>query len=162
MKFELPPKAQLTGEAPNRTLTITIYAPTPSVNKWTFAHWTKYRAIKKIWTQRIFLACALKPKTHFKRAEIKVLRYARRLLDPENAAAGVKPITDALVEYGILTDDSLKYLLAAPEVTQKKILGKGLVERSIITVIERETYDRQERSNDIIRRRESAPTENLG
>ena len=135
MKIELPPRGECEGEKPHRKITLTLFAPSPSVNSWTYAHWGKYYKAKKQWLTRIGLAIDSNM-FNLVGAEIHVERYAKRLIDQDNAVAGLKPIIDSLVRLGLLADDSAEYLRKAPTVEQIKV-SKNTIERTVINISER-------------------------
>lgn len=130
---ERQPEIKLEGEKPNRTVTLTLWKPTPSCNEWTYRHWRKYHSVKREWRDRIGLV--LNGKIELSKANIKVNRFGRRLLDYENAVAGLKPVTDALVYFGLLADDNPKCLPEAPTVVQTKV-SNGKDERTVLIIEE--------------------------
>lgn len=134
--FESPPTAVMTGAAPNRKIVILSFTATPSVNEWNGRHWSVYAKVKKQWLARLGLV--IKDSMRFQRAEITVIRYARRMLDAGNAADGMKPIVDALVDLHVLPNDTLKHLPTAPIVEQVQTARTSKWNYSVIRIQEKE------------------------
>ncbi len=133
MKQERAPTMQYLNAQGTKQLTLTLWKKSPSVNEWTYQHWRKYHRIKTEWRQRLGLV--LNGSIEFKQARIKAYRHGTHVLDYENAVAGMKPITDALVYWGLIKDDSPQYLPEAPEVTQMKV-SKRADERTVLIIEE--------------------------
>lgn len=133
MKTERPPTMQYMNAQGTKQLTLTLWKKSPSCNEWTYGHWKKYHRIKTEWRQRLGLV--LNGSIEFKQARIKAYRHGIHVLDYENAVAGLKPITDALVYWRLIQDDSPKYLPEAPKVEQTKV-SKRCDERTILIIEE--------------------------
>ncbi len=87
-----------------------------SLNKKLRSHRFKNHSENKSWDNLIcnqFLnwdTGAKLPKTPLKRAKISILRHAHRTLDYDGLVGSMKPVVDALVSAGVLSDDSWNVL----------------------------------------------------
>lgn len=70
--------------------------------------WTNHRE-NKSWDAYIRFHCSdLKPKKPLERAQVTMVRHSHRMLDFDGLVGSLKPVMDALVDAGILIDDSWK------------------------------------------------------
>lgn len=75
----------------------------PSLNKWQRMHWAQRSKIKEQWQ---WLIKQQKPIKHDASVSVTYTRVSTQPMDLDNAAASFKPIGDALVKGGIVSDDS--------------------------------------------------------
>lgn len=73
----------------------------PTVNQWTYKHWSAYARIKTSWYKLISLtlqATGYARMLHVEApyARVTIIRRGKRRLDPDNLVAGCKPILDIL------------------------------------------------------------------
>jgi len=77
-------------------------------NKW---HWAKRARETKDWRLLVRAACGLPGTGEVQgKHRVTITMYRKRLQDPDNATASVKPVLDALVAWGWLVDDSNEYV----------------------------------------------------
>jgi len=84
---------------------------TPSLNKYLRMHWTARRRLKERYGWELVAAGAHDPK-YAAREEYRLVRFMsfrKELLDYDNLVGGCKPLVDAMVDTGLLADDSPKY-----------------------------------------------------
>jgi Holliday junction resolvase RusA-like endonuclease len=75
------------------------------------SHWRTQRRETKDWVLMVRAACGLPQFGKVQgRCKVTITLYRKRLQDPDNAVASVKPVLDALVRNGWLVDDSAEYL----------------------------------------------------
>lgn len=97
--------------------------PTPSLNTMLRGHWSKNNRIRQdwLWLTRAAIRRAqiwIPPK--WAKARIRIERYGGRVLDADNFRGGTKFLTDALVQEGIIADDT-PAVIGEPEL--KQIVG---------------------------------------
>lgn len=98
--------------------------PTPSINVHYGHHWSKKHALRERWmwlVKRELRRQQIWVPPKWSKARIRIERYGPRMLDADNARAGMKPLIDRLVQEGIITDDNPS-VIGEPEV--KQIVGK--------------------------------------
>lgn len=82
-----------------------------SMNKKLRSHWRTQRRESKSWDLEVELATRnQKPKKPLTRAKITIIRHSWRMLDYDGLVGSMKPVVDAFVTAGILSDDSWKVL----------------------------------------------------
>ncbi len=88
-----------------------IPLPSPSLNKYAFAHWRVQYMDKQAWFSHLLVASrkAKATKATGKRS-VTVRRYGRRSLDVDNGYGGLKPILDGMRKLGLILDDDAKSL----------------------------------------------------
>jgi hypothetical protein len=75
------------------------------------SHWRAQRRETKDWALMVRAACGLPQCGQVQgKCKVTITLYRKRLQDPDNAVASVKPVVDALVRNGWLVDDSPEYL----------------------------------------------------
>jgi hypothetical protein len=78
---------------------------TPSQNEWDHMHWVEKYRLRNEWFQLVrYVAGVQSPKIAHKCA-VTFVRVSKRLLDPLNVPAALKPVLDAFVEFGHLRGD---------------------------------------------------------
>ncbi len=87
-------------------------------------HWAAQRRDGKSWREAL-LAAGRPPREPPARAVVRLTIHRRRLQDPDNQVASVKPILNALVARGWLVDDSADHV--DPHVEECKGLAVGTV-----------------------------------
>ena len=88
-------------------LDITLHSLPDSLNKGLRGHRMKYFAKNKKWDFLIFgMVRGKLPPSPLKRARISIVRHFWRTLDYDGLVGSMKPVVDALVDCGILSDDS--------------------------------------------------------
>lgn len=90
---------------------------TPSNNVLLRMHYMKRHQLSKTWLQEVTIAAVeskLGTLPPFVRKEerrtVIVISYRRRRLDPDNYAAGLQPLLNALKKRGLIWDDHEKYI----------------------------------------------------
>lgn len=88
-----------------------IPEPTPSLNEWQRMHWAARKKLQKRWGRMLhakWLASGgMQMLDRAKgRRRVTIERYGMRVLDPDNLAAGCKPVLDELRALGLLLDDT--------------------------------------------------------
>ena len=137
-KIEETPSSRLVGKDGERTLEITVHAPSPSANQWVYKHWRAYHSIKKAWLDRLTIATIqhrLALKDPFQRVILHVERRGIRLLDEDNLVAGLKPIIDSLIKLGVVPNDTTD-VIESIETKQVRVPHK-IEQQTTILVIER-------------------------
>lgn len=81
----------------------------PSPNVYLRAHWSRYSGIKRRWCWLV-AAAGNRPTTPFLQARVGIMRYGKRLLDPDNLVGAHKPTLDALRACGYIADDSASHI----------------------------------------------------
>lgn len=90
-----------------------------SLNKMLRTHYFKNNKDNIKWDYIIGIDCLnKKPISPLLKAKIKIIRHSSRTLDYDSLVASMKPVVDALVDCGVLSDDSWK-VLGKWEVDQK-------------------------------------------
>ncbi len=150
-KSEDLPTATLSGGAGQKVIQITIFKPSPSANAWVYKHWRYYYRIKKEWLEQIYIAIKLggvrldKP---LEQVRIHAERHSIRLLDQDNMIAGLKPIQDALVTIGILTDDTSDLVI---DITGSQVrVPHKADQKTIVTVSECQPTDSQSSTQETV------------
>lgn len=84
----------------------------PSPNCYVRAHWSVYQKIKTHWAWLVLeaLQACGKPSERLEKARVRIMRYGRNPLDPDNLVSAQKPLLDALVVNGFLKDDSARHI----------------------------------------------------
>lgn len=94
---------------------LVIPAPCAFINANTRMHWAKRSALTKAWRQRAFIAARNAHLPHMdQRVTITATAHRdhnRGRWDATNLAPTAKAAVDGLVDAGVLTDDSNKYLV---------------------------------------------------
>ena len=117
---------------PSGTLRIVLPMPTPSLNEWNGRRWYAKAKIKRTWWDAIALLLGMRVvSTATTKRSVTIERHAPRMLDHDNAWAGVKPILDALVTLGLLVDDAPKW--CDLHVSQHKT-GRGEPPHTVIVI----------------------------
>ena len=95
-----------------------------SLNRMLRQHWAVRRRYNQRWYNAVAYTVLLEhgpliePVTD--RRRLSIWLHRKRLLDPDNATASVKPIVDAMCRTGLIVDDSEKYIhLEVVQVTDK-------------------------------------------
>ena len=68
-------------------------------------HWSAKHRLRDEWFWKVLWRCGKKDAKQVK-MRVKITRVSKRLLDEQNLSAGMKPLLDALVEYGHIYQDS--------------------------------------------------------
>src|SRR5690349_958292 len=92
---------------------LTIPVPSPSLNRTNGSHWSTYLKLKKAWTEEVGAAKMLAKVRGFpmlEKASLRIDRYGKRMLDPDNFVGGLKPLIDSLKACGFIVDDSPKHI----------------------------------------------------
>ena len=93
------------------SLKIEIDSLPKSLNKKLRSHFHKNKKENDSWDRMIYFKCLrLLPVKPLSKAKIKLIRHSHRTLDFDNCVASMKPVVDALVDCGVLSDDSWKVL----------------------------------------------------
>ena len=93
---------------------LTIDRPTPSPNLTLRMHWREQRRLTKTWD--IEVLCAINGLEEVRKArfeehrDVKIIRYGRKLLDPDNLVGSTKMLIDALRHAYLIWDDNPKCL----------------------------------------------------
>lgn len=99
----------------------------PSLNSFVKMHWAQYARHRKEWGQWVMVAKAqarVLGRPELKRVRIEIeRRTARLILDQDNLQASRKWLMDALVQNGILADDSTE-VIEQCTITQVKVPKK--------------------------------------
>lgn len=83
----------------------------PPMANGSYGHWKKQWQIKKAWKRRIGqMLLDLVPSMPYKKVRVILTRHSSSEPDFDGLVHGFKPIVDALVEYGIVVDDSGKHM----------------------------------------------------
>ncbi len=93
---------------------------TPSLNALHGHHWNKKHKLRMRWhwlVKREVLRQQIWIPPKWAKATIRIERHGPRLLDYDNARAGLKPLIDSLVHEEIITDDSPE-VIGEPELKQ--------------------------------------------
>lgn len=99
------PRAEVLSEDPFH---LRLYLPgTPaSTNALLGASYWKKHKNRNLWHLIVKVALGpLRIEKPIEKAQIKIIRHSSRALDYDGCVASMKPVVDALVEYGILLDD---------------------------------------------------------
>jgi len=76
------------------------------LNKSLNAHYFKRHKINKEWDRIIAMHCyGMLPKAPLRKAHISLTRHSWRMLDYDGLVGSMKPVVDALVSCGVLSDD---------------------------------------------------------
>ncbi len=104
---------------PMYKLDLTLHSLPDSLNKGLRGHRMKYFKKNARWDMLIFgMARHKLPPTPLKKARITIVRHFWRTLDYDGLVGSMKPIVDALVDAGVMVDDS--YAVTGPwNVTQE-------------------------------------------
>lgn len=81
-----------------------------SLNKKLRTHWRGQRRESKSWDMEVELNAKDRPEKPLRRAKITLIRHSWRMLDYDGLIGSMKPVVDAFVTAGILSDDSWKVL----------------------------------------------------
>ncbi len=93
------------------SLKIEIDSLPKSLNKKLRSHFHKNKKENDSWDRMIyFKTLKSKPPTPLVKAKIKLIRHSHRTLDYDGLVGSMKPVVDALVDCGVLIDDSWKVL----------------------------------------------------
>ena len=92
-----------------------------SANRVLRAHWGARTHDKKSWIRYVLAACGRPPRRVEEKIRLEVTVHRKKLQDPDNAVASVKPLLDALRRTGWLRDDSHEWL----ELSVKEVLEKN-------------------------------------
>lgn len=110
-------------------IVLTFDEPTPSINVSYGHHWSKKHALKARWRMLVTaarLAAKIYDKPRYPKAKVTIERYGPKVLDADNARAGMKILMDQLVQQGLLLDDN------------PNVIGEPIV-RQIVSRTERKT-----------------------
>ena len=88
---------------------LTFHELPPSLNKTLRKHWTGQRKVGKAWDQMVAIAVAGKlPPEPLPFARITIVRHFWASMDYDGVVGSMKPVVDALVTAGVLSDDRWK------------------------------------------------------
>ncbi len=104
-------------------LDVQLHSLPDSLNKGLRGHRMKYFAKNKKWDFLILgMVRNRLPPTPLKRARITIVRHFWRSLDYDGLVGSMKPIVDALVDAGVIVDDS--YQVTGPWVVTQEFRPK--------------------------------------
>lgn len=105
-------------------LEFTIPDAPKSPNVFYSSHWRVRHTHSKRWHSMVFAKVwPHKPAAPLKKARLILTRYSVRKMDDDNCRLSFKPVVDALVKYGVLSDDSVD-VIGSPDVRQEKAEGR--------------------------------------
>jgi Holliday junction resolvase RusA-like endonuclease len=83
-----------------------------SQNKFQYSHWIKYKRHKDTWFRAVWDAITDEQRDSHgdQKKRVEVVSYRTRLLDRGNLVGGAKPVLDALKHFGLIRDDSPKWI----------------------------------------------------
>lgn len=82
-----------------------------SLNKTLSKSWQARHKVRGVWGNYIWAETqGLRPDAPLKKAKITLIRHGHRTLDFDGCVGSCKPVVDAIVQAGILKDDSWKVL----------------------------------------------------
>lgn len=117
-------------------LDLTLHSLPESLNKGLRAHRMKYQQKNKMWDLLIFGMVRQKlPAQPLTKARLTIVRHSWRQLDYDGLVGSLKPIVDALVDAGVLADDT--YAVTGPWVVTQEFRPKK--EGPLLTVRVEET-----------------------
>ena len=100
-----------------------IQATLPSLNTFVKNHWAQYHRQRKEWGQLVMVAkvqAHVRGDPKYSRVRLEIERHsARPIYDEDNLQAGRKFLCDALVQNGLISDDSTDVITEC-RVTQRK------------------------------------------
>ena len=100
-------------DGPHRLAQFTISAPADWINLNQRLHWAKKAELTRQWRLAAHVA-AQQAKVHQGFSKVHVTAYitkpTRRAFDVHNLIPTMKAVIDGLVDYGVVADDSTKYL----------------------------------------------------
>jgi len=105
-------------------IVLIIAEPTPSLNALLRGHWAKNHRIRQDWrwlTRAAIRRAQIWIPPKWAKAKVRIERYGGRVLDADNFRGGTKFLTDALVQEGIIVNDT-PAVIGEPEL--KQIVGK--------------------------------------
>lgn len=106
---------------------------TPSGNQLSGRHWRTRVKLRKLWALAIRVAMTqakVYGRPEFRRVRVTFVREAALpIKDTDNAYAGLKPVLDAMVEIGLLLDDSQAVV---EELVLRQVKAPRAAERTVI------------------------------
>lgn len=107
------------------TLKIEIDSLPKSLNKKLRSHFHKNNKENNSWDRMIyFKVLKFKPPTPLIKCKIAIIRHSHRMLDYDGLVGSMKPVVDALVDSGIMIDDTWK--VTGPWVVNQEFRPKKL------------------------------------
>lgn len=113
-------------------ITLTIDEATPSLNPSIGQHWSHQHKLRKRWhwlVKAALLNAKFFESPRYPKAILTIERHGKRVLDADNARAGMKALTDQLVQQGLLLDDRPAVI---GEPTIRQFVSK--TERTVVTI----------------------------
>lgn len=107
------PGANEGADGPHRLAQFTVNAPADWINLNQRLHWAKKAQLTKAWRLAAHDAaeCAMLPQNLTKvHVTAYITKPTRRAFDVHNLIPTMKAVIDGLVDYGVVADDSTKYL----------------------------------------------------
>jgi len=92
---------------------------TLSQNQWDKLHWSERYQIRNEWFKVVKFTIGRKKLRQTQPCSLHLCRVAKRLIDLPNISSPAKPLIDALVHFGWLTEDDHKALVSFT-VSQRK------------------------------------------
>ena len=108
---------------------------TPSLNAFARAHWRVIHALRRDWSQEVWvakLAQRIFADPRHEKVRVLIERCSHRLIrDEDNLIGGCKPVMDALVENGLILDDNRDVVL---DMAVRQVKVRRLEACTIITI----------------------------
>lgn len=111
--------------------TLKIPEATPSLNRYSFAHWRKQHGDKKRWLKHIIEASLWRVPIAMQKRRVTIERVSHRELDVDNLYGGLKPVIDGLKKAKLIIDDNSRSIEL---IAKQSKLPSGGTPHTIITL----------------------------